>query len=133
MKGNWVGAGLYTAGAITSLIPGMQAFSGVLSVAAMGQSIHQDLKRDADKLGVDVSGNNEQPNISSKPTTDPNSVGQLTEQQAIINLLQPNTMGGSKGNTTIADARNDVPLIPSHNNDNSYTLFSESTYNAYVS
>ena len=92
-----------------------------------------DLKRDADKLGVDVSGNNEQPNISSKPTTDPNSVGQLTEQQAIINLLQPNTMGGSKGNTTIADARNDVPLIPSHNNDNSYTLFSESTYNAYVS
>ena len=133
MKGNWAGAGLYTAGAITSLIPGMQAFSGVLSVAAMGQSIHQDLKRDADKLGVDVSGNNEQPNINSKPTTDPNSVGQLTEQQAIINLLQPNTMGGSKGNTTIADARNDVPLIPSHNNDNPHTLFSESTYNAYLS
>ena len=47
MKGNWVGAGLYTAGAITSLIPGMQGVSGVLSVSAMGQSIHQDLKRDA--------------------------------------------------------------------------------------
>ena len=47
MKGNWVGAGLYTAGAITSLIPGMQGISGVLSVSAMGQSIHQDLKRDA--------------------------------------------------------------------------------------
>ena len=35
MKGNWVGAGLYTAGAITSLIPGMQGISGVLSVSAM--------------------------------------------------------------------------------------------------
>ncbi|BCU93135.1 MAG: hypothetical protein CM15mV1_0760 [uncultured marine virus] len=50
MKGNWVGAGLYTAGAITSLIPGMQGISGVLSVSAMGQSIHSDLKRDANKL-----------------------------------------------------------------------------------
>ena len=133
MKGNWAGAGLYTAGAITSLIPGMQAFSGVLSVAAMGQSIHADLKRDADKLGVDVSGNNEQPNINSKPTTDPNSVGQLTEQETIINLLQPNNRGGIKNNTTVTDARNDAPLIPSHNNDNPHTLFAESTYNVYVS
>ena len=133
MKGNWAGAGLYTAGAITSLIPGMQAFSGVLSVAAMGQSIHADLKRDADKLGVDVSGNNEQPDIKPKPTTDPNSVGQLTEQETIINLLQPNTKGGIKNDTTISDARNDVPLIPSHNNDNPHTLFAESTYNAYLS
>ena len=91
------------------------------------------MKRDADKLGVDVSGNNEQPDIKPKPTTDPNSVGQLSEQETIINLLQPNTTGGIKNDTTISDARNDVPLIPSHNNDNAYTLFSESTYNAYLS
>ena len=61
MKGNWVGAGLYTAGAITSLIPGMQGVSGVLSVSAMGQSIHNDLKRDASGEGIDFTG--EQSNL----------------------------------------------------------------------
>ena len=64
MKGNWVGAGLYTAGAITSLIPGMQGISGVLSVSAMGQSIHSDLKRDANNEGVDITGNGDNVEIS---------------------------------------------------------------------
>ena len=38
-RGNLTGAGLYGAGAITSLIPGAQLISGGLSVAAFGQSI----------------------------------------------------------------------------------------------
>lgn len=38
-KGNMTGAGLYAAGAVTSLIPGMQLISGGLSVAALGQSL----------------------------------------------------------------------------------------------
>jgi hypothetical protein len=38
-SGNLTGAALYTAGAITSLIPGLQPLSGALSVTAFGQSM----------------------------------------------------------------------------------------------
>ena len=98
MKGNWVGAGLYTAGAITSLIPGMQGISGVLSVSAMGQSIHADLKRDANNEGVDVTGTGDNVEISGKPKV-MNNLGQQLKRPIIkcdFNLIQK---GGNKNNT----------------------------------
>ena len=56
MKGNWVGAGLYTAGAITSLIPGYARYFRCLKCICYGQSIHQDQKRDAKNENINIEG-----------------------------------------------------------------------------
>ena len=130
MKGNWVGAGLYTAGAITSLIPGMQGISGVLSVSAMGQSIHSDLKRDAKNEGVnmegtdgvEINGNGSQSYENLKATGKP---------PVKVNVVQANEKSNVKGNQ-MANADNGVPILSSSNRENLYDDFSRSTYNAYL-
>ena len=93
MKGNWVGAGLYTAGAITSLIPGMQGISGVLSVSAMGQSIHQDLKRDAKNENINIEGTGDNVEINGMNNNNYNNLGVIEKPQPIINVVQPKTGG----------------------------------------
>ena len=128
MKGNWVGAGLYTAGAITSLIPGMQGVSGVLSVSAMGQSIHSDLKRDAKKNGIDVEGNGVE--ISGMQNNNFNNLGPTVKPPVNVNVVQDGEQRNSNG-AMIADAGNNVPDLNSSNRENLYDNFAISTYNAY--
>ena len=132
MKGNWVGAGLYTAGAITSLIPGMQGISGVLSVSAMGQSIHADLKRDANNEGVDVTGTGDNVEISGTGSQSYENLGPTAKAPVKVNVIQAGQKQQSNGKK-YASAGNSVPTnISSSNKDNLYDNFSKSTYNAYL-
>ena len=129
MKGNWVGAGLYTAGAITSLIPGMQGVSGVLSVSAMGQSIHSDLKRDAKNENIDMEGKGVEINGMGNDTY--SNLGPTKGKAINVNVVSPNTKSNLKGNPTYAEAGNNIPNIASSNRENLYDNFAISTYNAY--
>ena len=131
MKGNWVGAGLYTAGAITSLIPGMQGVSGVLSVSAMGQSIHSDLKRDANNEGVDITGTGDNVEISGMENKSYENLKATGKPPVKVNVVQANTKSNVKG-TQMANADNGVPILSSSNRENLYDDFSRSTYNAYL-
>ena len=131
MKGNWVGAGLYTAGAITSLIPGMQGISGVLSVSAMGQSIHSDLKRDANNEGVDITGTGDNVEISGTGNQSYENLKPTGKPPVKVNVVQANTKSNVKGNQ-MANADNGVPILSSSNRENLYDDFSRSTYNAYL-
>ena len=131
MKGNWVGAGLYTAGAITSLIPGMQGISGVLSVSAMGQSIHSDLKRDANNEGVDITGNGDNVEISGMENKSYENLKATGKPPVKVNVVQANEKSNVKGNQ-MANADNGVPILSSSNRENLYDDFSRSTYNAYL-
>ena len=127
MKGNWVGAGLYTAGAITSLIPGMQGVSGVLSVSAMGQSIHSDLKRDAKNEGINIEGND----INGKKDNNFDNLSAIDRPGPIVTMVTPEGRGtGSSGGLT--DAGNEVPMLASSDSDNMYTRFSKSIYNTPI-
>ena len=130
MKGNWVGAGLYTAGAITSLIPGMQGISGVLSVSAMGQSIHSDLKRDANNEGVDITGTGDNVEISGMENKSYENLKATGKPPVKVNVVQANEKSNVKGNQ-MANADNGVPILSSSNRENLYDDFSRSTYNAY--
>ena len=130
MKGNWVGAGLYTAGAITSLIPGMQGVSGVLSVSAMGQSIHSDLKRDANNEGVDITGTGDNVEISGMENKSYENLKATGKPPVKVNVVQANEKSNVKGNQ-MANADNGVPILSSSNRENLYDDFSRSTYNAY--
>ena len=131
MKGNWVGAGLYTAGAITSLIPGMQGISGVLSVSAMGQSIHSDLKRDANNEGVDITGTGDNVEISGMENKSYENLKATGKPPVKVNVVQANEKSNVKGNQ-MANADNGVPILSSSNRENLYDDFSRSTYNAYL-
>ena len=131
MKGNWVGAGLYTAGAITSLIPGMQGVSGVLSVSAMGQSIHSDLKRDANNEGVDITGTGDNVEISGMENKSYENLKATGKPPVKVNVVQANEKSNVKGNQ-MANADNGVPILSSSNRENLYDDFSRSTYNAYL-
>jgi len=132
MKGNWVGAGLYTAGAITSLIPGMQGVSGVLSVSAMGQSIHQDLKRDAKNENINIEGTGDNVEINGMNNNNYNNLGAIEKQQPIINVVQPKTGVKTGNNGGMVSAGNDVPNIPTSNTDNIHTAFTKATFNAPI-
>jgi len=131
MKGNWVGAGLYTAGAITSLIPGMQGVSGVLSVSAMGQSIHSDLKRDANNEGVDITGTGDNVEISGMENKSYENLKATGKPPVKVNVVQANEKSNVKGNQ-MANADNGIPILSSSNRENLYDDFSRSTYNAYL-
>ena len=131
MKGNWVGAGLYTAGAITSLIPGMQGISGVLSVSAMGQSIHSDLKRDANNEGVDITGTGDNVEISGMENKSYENLKATGKPPVKVNVVQANEKSNVKGNQ-MANADNGIPILSSSNRENLYDDFSRSTYNAYL-
>ncbi len=129
MKGNWAGAGLYTAGAITSLIPGMQAFSGVLSVSAMGQSIHNDLKRDASGQGIDFTGEQSNLQIDGRNNNNFQNLGKVDGPKPIITLVNSNNsgqQGTGQGNNI---AKNIIPNIPSNNRDNLYAMNTKSEFN----
>ena len=130
MKGNWVGAGLYTAGAITSLIPGMQGISGVLSVSAMGQSIHSDLKRDANNEGVDITGTGDNVEISGTGNQSYDNLGPTGKPPVKVNLVQADKKSNVKDNQ-MASADTSIPILSSSNRENLYDDFSRSTYNAY--
>ena len=130
MKGNWVGAGLYTAGAITSLIPGMQGISGVLSVSAMGQSIHSDLKRDANNEGVDITGTGDNVEISGMENKSYENLKATGKPPVKVNVVQANEKSNVKGTSSTAD--NGIPILSSSNRENLYDDFSRSTYNAYL-
>ncbi len=132
MKGNWVGAGLYTAGTITSLIPGMQAFSGVLSVAAMGQSIHQDLKRDAKNENINIEGTGDNVEINGMNNNNYNNLGVIEKPQPIINVVQPKTGVKTGNNGGMVSGGNEVPNIPTSNTDNIHTAFTKATFNAPI-
>ena len=131
MKGNWVGAGLYTAGAITSLIPGMQGISGVLSVSAMGQSIHSDLKRDANNEGVDITGNGDNVEINGMGNQSYDNLGPTGKPPVKVNVVSANQQQQSN-QKNVANANNNIPNLSSSNRDNLYDDFSKSTYNAYT-
>ena len=124
-----MGAGLYTAGAITSLIPGMQGVSGVLSVSAMGQSIHSDLKRDAKNENIDMEGKGVEINGMGNDTY--SNLGPTKGKAINVNVVSPNTKSNLKGNPTYAEAGNNIPNIASSNRENLYDNFAISTYNAY--
>ena len=131
MKGNWVGAGLYTAGAITSLIPGMQGISGVLSVSAMGQSIHNDLKNDAKKEDINMEGT-DGVEINGTGSQSYENLGPTAKAPVKVNVIQAGQKQQSNGKK-YASAGNSVPTnISSSNKDNLYDNFSKSTYNAYL-
>ena len=130
MKGNWVGAGLYTAGAITSLIPGMQGISGVLSVSAMGQSIHSDLKRDAKNEGVNMEGT-DGVEINGNGSQSYENLGPTAKAPVKVNVIQAGQKQQGNGEQ-YASAGNSVPILNSSNKDNLYDNFSRSTYNAYL-
>ena len=130
MKGNWVGAGLYTAGAITSLIPGMQGISGVLSVSAMGQSIHSDLKRDAKNEGVNMEGT-DGVEINGNGSQSYENLGPTAKAPVKVNVIQAGQTQQGNGEQ-YASAGNSVPILNSSNKDNLYDNFSRSTYNAYL-
>ena len=130
MKGNWVGAGLYTAGAITSLIPGMQGISGVLSVSAMGQSIHSDLKRDAKNEGVNMEGT-DGVEINGNVSQSYENLGPTAKAPVKVNVIQAGQKQQGNGEQ-YASAGNSVPILNSSNKDNLYDNFSRSTYNAYL-
>lgn len=131
MKGNWVGAGLYTAGAITSLIPGMQGISGVLSVSAMGQSIHNDLKNDAKKEDINIEGT-DGVEINGTGNQSYENLGPTAKAPVKVNVIQAGQKQQSNGKK-YASAGNSVPTnISSSNKDNLYDNFSKSTYNAYL-
>ena len=130
MKGNWVGAGLYTAGAITSLIPGMQGISGVLSVSAMGQSIHSDLKRDAKNEGVNMEGT-DGVEIYGNGSQSYENLGPTAKAPVKVNVIQAGQKQQGNGEQ-YASAGNSVPILNSSNKDNLYDNFSRSTYNAYL-
>ena len=130
MKGNWVGAGLYTAGAITSLIPGMQGISGVLSVSAMGQSIHSDLKRDAKNEGVNMEGT-DGVEINGTGSQSYENLGPTAKAPVKVNVIQAGQKQQGNGEQ-YASAGNSVPILNSSNKDNLYDNFSRSTYNAYL-
>ena len=132
MKGNWVGAGLYTAGAITSLIPGMQGVSGVLSVSAMGQSIHQDLKRDAKNENINIEGTGDNVEISGMNNNNYNNLGVIEKPQPIINVVQPKTGVKTGNNGGMVSGGNEVPNIPTSNTDNIHTAFTKATFNAPI-
>ena len=132
MKGNWVGAGLYTAGAITSLIPGMQGISGVLSVSAMGQSIHQDLKRDAKNENINIEGTGDNVEISGMNNNNYNNLGVIEKPQPIINVVQPKTGVKTGNNGGMVSGGNEVPNIPTSNTDNIHTAFTKATFNAPI-
>ena len=129
-KGNWVGAGLYTAGAITSLIPGMQGISGVLSVSAMGQSIHSDLKRDAKNEGVNMEGT-DGVEINGNGSQSYENLGPTAKAPVKVNVIQAGQKQQGNGEQ-YASAGNSVPILNSSNKDNLYDNFSRSTYNAYL-
>ena len=130
MKGNWVGAGLYTAGAFTSLIPGMQGISGVLSVSAMGQSIHSDLKRDAKNEGVNMEGT-DGVEINGNGSQSYENLGPTAKAPVKVNVIQAGQKQQGNGEQ-YASAGNSVPILNSSNKDNLYDNFSRSTYNAYL-
>ena len=130
MKGNWVGAGLYTAGAITSLIPGMQGISGVLSVSAMGQSIHSDLKRDAKNEGVNMEGT-DGVEINGNGSQSYENLGPTAKAPVKVNVIQAGQKQQGNGEQ-YTSAGNSVPILNSSNKDNLYDNFSRSTYNAYL-
>ena len=130
MKGNWVGAGLYTAGAITSLIPGMQGISGVLSVSAMEQSIHSDLKRDAKNEGVNMEGT-DGVEINGNGSQSYENLGPTAKAPVKVNVIQAGQKQQGNGEQ-YASAGNSVPILNSSNKDNLYDNFSRSTYNAYL-
>ena len=130
MKGNRVGAGLYTAGAITSLIPGMQGISGVLSVSAMGQSIHSDLKRDAKNEGVNMEGT-DGVEINGNGSQSYENLGPTAKAPVKVNVIQAGQKQQGNGEQ-YASAGNSVPILNSSNKDNLYDNFSRSTYNAYL-
>ena len=130
MKGNWVGAGLYTAGAITSLIPGMQGISGVLSVSAMGQSIHSDLKRDSKNEGVNMEGT-DGVEINGTGSQSYENLGPTAKAPVKVNVIQAGQKQQGNGEQ-YASAGNSVPILNSSNKDNLYDNFSRSTYNAYL-
>ena len=130
MKGNWVGVGLYTAGAITSLIPGMQGISGVLSVSAMGQSIHSDLKRDAKNEGVNMEGT-DGVEINGNGSQSYENLGPTAKAPVKVNVIQAGQKQQGNGEQ-YASAGNSVPILNSSNKDNLYDNFSRSTYNAYL-
>ena len=130
MKGNWGGAGLYTAGAITSLIPGMQGISGVLSVSAMGQSIHSDLKRDAKNEGVNMEGT-DGVEINGNGSQSYENLGPTAKAPVKVNVIQAGQKQQGNGEQ-YASAGNSVPILNSSNKDNLYDNFSRSTYNAYL-
>ena len=132
MKGNWVGAGLYTAGAITSLIPGMQGVSGVLSVSAMGQSIHQDLKRDAKNENINIEGNGDNVDISSMKNNNFDNLGPVAKKDPIITFVQPNSQMGTGNNGGMTSGGNEVPNIPTSNSENLHTSFTKATFNAPI-
>jgi len=130
MKGNWVGAGLYTAGAITSLIPGMQGVSGVLSVSAMGQSIHNDLKNDAKKEGVNIEGT-DGVEISGTGNQSYDNLGPTAKAPVKVNVVQAG-QNQQSNQKNVANAGNNIPNLSSSNKQNLYDDFSRSTYNAYL-
>mgnify|MGYP001295588166 CR=1 FL=1 len=132
MKGNWAGAGLYTAGAITSLIPGMQAFSGVLSVSAMGQSIHNDLKRDASGEGIDFTGDQSNLQIDGRTNNNFQNLGQVDRPKPIITLVNSNNSGQQVTGQGNNSAKNTIPNIPSNNRDNLYAMNTKSEFNTPV-
>jgi hypothetical protein len=70
-KGNLTGAGLYAAGAVTSLIPGMQLVSGGLSVAALGQSLTYNPEEEKKKK-------EQSPQSQSQPQSTPKSTATST-------------------------------------------------------
>ena len=131
MKGNWTGAGLYTAGAITSLIPGMQGVSGVLSVSAMGQSIHQDLKRDAKNQNIDMTGG-DNVEISGMGNDDFSKLGAVEKRAPIVQVVSAGGGSNNKEKTKTGYAGNFTPTIPSSNPDNLYESNAKNTYNAYT-
>lgn len=131
MKGNWTGAGLYTAGAITSLIPGMQGVSGVLSVSAMGQSIHQDLKRDAKNQNIDMTGG-DNVEISGMGNDDFAKLGAVEKRKPIVQVVSAGGGSNNKEKTKTGYAGNFIPTLPSSNPDNLYESNAKNTYNAYT-
>ena len=89
MKGNWVGAGLYTAGAITSLIPRYARYFRCLKCICYGTIYTPDLKRDANNEGVDIEGTGDNVEISGMNNNNYNNLGVTEKPQPIINVVQP--------------------------------------------
>ena len=132
MKGNWTGAGLYTAGAITSLIPGMQGISGVLSVSAMGQSIHSDLKRDSNNENINIEGTGDNVEINGMNNNNFQNLGTVDKPKPIVNVIPASTGTTTNANGGMASGGNDIPDIPTSNKDNLHVNHAKSIFNAPV-
>ena len=132
MKGNWEGAGLYTAGAITSLIPGMQGISGVLSVSAMGQSIHSDLKRDSNNENINIEGTGDNVEINGMNNNNFQNLGTVDKPKPIVNVIPASTGTTTNANGGMASGGNDIPDIPTSNKDNLHVNHAKSIFNAPV-